>query len=54
MADVIGADLRGTGLSGADLTDALFLTRFQVNAARGDHATRLPSTVERPPHWSIT
>lgn len=50
-ADVIGADLRGADLSGADLTGALFLTRFQVNAAKGDHATRLPSTVERPPHW---
>lgn len=50
-ADVIGADLRGADLSGADLTGALFLTRFQINAAMGDRATRLPSTVERPPHW---
>ncbi len=50
-ADVIGADLRGTDLRGADLTGALFLTRFQVNAARGDRATRLPGTVGRPEHW---
>jgi len=51
LADVIGADVRGADLSGADLTGAMFLSRFQVNAAKGDHATRLPSTVERPPHW---
>ncbi len=50
-ADVIGADLRGADLRGADLTGALFLTRFQVNAAQGNGATRLPPTVEHPSHW---
>lgn len=52
FADLIGADLRGATIHGADLSSALFLTRFQVNAARGDGATRLPSALSRPAHWS--
>ncbi|WP_042369690.1 pentapeptide repeat-containing protein [Streptacidiphilus neutrinimicus] len=51
-ADVIGADLRGADLRGADLTDVLFLTQPQLNAARGDAATRLPATLARPGHWT--
>jgi hypothetical protein len=51
-ADVIGADFRGADLTGANLRGALFLTRFQVNAARGDAATALPENIERPPHWA--
>ncbi len=50
-ADVIGADLRDADLSGADLTGALFLTQSQLNAARGDAATKLPETLTRPAHW---
>jgi uncharacterized protein YjbI with pentapeptide repeats len=53
LADVIGADFRDTDLRGADLTDALFLTQSQVNAARGDQATRIPATVTSPPHWTL-
>ncbi|NUR89299.1 MAG: pentapeptide repeat-containing protein, partial [Nonomuraea sp.] len=52
LADLIGADLRDTDLRGADLTGALFLTQAQVNAARGDSATRLPQALDRPAHWS--
>ncbi|MEV8092835.1 pentapeptide repeat-containing protein [Kitasatospora sp. NPDC085879] len=51
-ADLIGADLRDADLSGADLTGAIFLTQAQVNAARGDAATRLPTGLDRPAHWS--
>ncbi|MGW0736481.1 pentapeptide repeat-containing protein [Streptomyces sp. NPDC002851] len=50
-ADVIGADLRDAQLAGADLTGALFLTQAQLNAARGDAATRLPESLSRPGHW---
>ncbi|MFI0816576.1 pentapeptide repeat-containing protein [Streptomyces sp. NPDC021098] len=50
-ADLIGADLRDADLSGADLTGALFLTQAQLNAARGDAATRLPAALARPAHW---
>ena len=52
LADLIGADLRGADLGGADLSSTLFLTQFQVNAARGDAATRIPESLARPPHWT--
>jgi hypothetical protein len=51
-ADVIGADLRGADLTAANLATALYLTQFQVNAARGDATTTLPGTLTRPPHWT--
>ncbi|MFB9928634.1 pentapeptide repeat-containing protein [Amycolatopsis halotolerans] len=50
-ADLIGADLRDADIRGADFTDSLFLTQSQVNAARGDAATKLPSRLARPEHW---
>jgi uncharacterized protein YjbI with pentapeptide repeats len=52
QADLIGADLRDADLRGADLTGALFLTQSQVNAARGNSKTQLPSAVLRPTHWA--
>ncbi|MCB5906478.1 pentapeptide repeat-containing protein [Streptomyces pinistramenti] len=51
-ADVIGVDFRDADLSGADLTGCLFLTQSQLNAAKGDAATKLPSGLSRPGHWS--
>ena len=51
LVDFIGADLRGADLSGANLTGAFFLTQAQVDAARGDEATKLPRSVTRPAHW---
>lgn len=53
FADLIGADLRGADLGGADLTGALFVTRPQVAAARGDVRTVLPAGLERPDHWCL-
>ncbi|WP_448316761.1 pentapeptide repeat-containing protein [Streptomyces sp. CO7] len=50
-ADLIGADLRDADLRGADLTGALFLTQAQLDAAKGDAATRLPPALRRPAHW---
>ncbi|MGY1734509.1 pentapeptide repeat-containing protein [Geodermatophilus sp. SYSU D00684] len=50
--DLLGADLRAADLRGADLSGALFLTRPQVAAARGDAGTRLPAVLGRPPHWT--
>ena len=50
-ADVIGADLRGADVRGADLRDALFLVTPQLEAARGDGATRIPAWATRPAHW---
>ncbi|TMR90571.1 pentapeptide repeat-containing protein [Nonomuraea basaltis] len=54
QADLIGADLRGADLAGADLTGAIFLTQAQLNAAKGDAATRLPPALTRPSHWPDT
>ncbi|WP_447036788.1 pentapeptide repeat-containing protein [Streptomyces sp. DSM 118878] len=51
-ADLIGVDFRDADLRGADLTGALFLTQSQVNAAKGDAGTKLPSTLHRPGHWT--
>ncbi|MGK5115528.1 pentapeptide repeat-containing protein, partial [Geodermatophilus sp. CPCC 205506] len=53
LADLLGADLRAADLRGADLTGALFLTRPQTAAARGDAGTRLPAGLEHPAHWEI-
>lgn len=50
-ADLLGADLRDTDLRGADLSGCLFLTQPQLEAARGDTATVLPSRLSRPAHW---
>lgn len=50
-ADLIGADLRGADLAGADLRGALFVVQQQLDAARGDAATRLPDGLSRPAHW---
>ncbi|WP_283136397.1 pentapeptide repeat-containing protein [Rhizohabitans arisaemae] len=54
LADLTGADLRGADLSGTDLTGALFLTQTQLNAARGDSATRVPAFLARPAHWGAS
>ncbi|MFC6089081.1 pentapeptide repeat-containing protein [Saccharothrix lopnurensis] len=51
LVDFIGADLRGADLSGADLTGAFYLTQAQVDAARGDRGTRLPTGLRHPAHW---
>jgi len=49
--DFIGADFRDTDLRGADLTESIFLTQTQINAAHGDTSTKLPSSLIRPTHW---
>ncbi|MEU3270111.1 pentapeptide repeat-containing protein [Saccharomonospora sp. NPDC006951] len=51
LADLTGADTRGADLGGARLEHALFLTRPQLTAARGDATTTLPPWLERPSHW---
>jgi uncharacterized protein YjbI with pentapeptide repeats len=51
-ADLTGADLRGANLSGANLAASIFLLQSQLDAARGDHRTRLPLSLARPAHWA--
>lgn len=50
-ADLIGADFRDADVSGADLTRSIFLTQAQLNAAKGNAATKLPPALTRPAHW---
>ncbi|MBD0381465.1 pentapeptide repeat-containing protein [Paenibacillus sedimenti] len=52
VADLIGADFRDADLRGADLTESIFLTQAQLNAAKGDVDTKLPPSLTRPTHWS--
>jgi uncharacterized protein YjbI with pentapeptide repeats len=50
-ADLIGADFRDANICGADLTDSIFLTQAQVNAAIGDQHTKLTKSLKMPLHW---
>jgi uncharacterized protein YjbI with pentapeptide repeats len=50
-ADLMGADLRGADVAGADLGGSIYLTRSQLDTARGDARTRLPARLTRPTHW---
>lgn len=52
-SDLIGADFRDANLSGADLTGSIFLTQPQLNSAKGDANTKIPSSLTRPAHWAI-
>jgi uncharacterized protein YjbI with pentapeptide repeats len=54
LADLTGADLRDTQLHSTDLSQSLFLTQAQIDAARGDARTRLPASLDRPAHWSLS
>ncbi|CAK7074000.1 MAG: hypothetical protein DELT_03186 [Desulfovibrio sp.] len=51
-ANFLGADMRGANIRGADLSQSLFLTQIQVNAADGDHATKLPPGLSVPTGWA--
>lgn len=50
--DFIGADLRDADLRGANLSTSMFLTQMQINSAKGDVKTILPSHIQQPSHWS--
>jgi len=52
VADLIGADFRDADLRGANLTESIFLTQPQLNSAKGDSSTTLPSSLHHPAHWS--
>ncbi|WP_339365108.1 pentapeptide repeat-containing protein [Vallitalea maricola] len=52
-ADFIGADLRDADVSGANLKDSIFLTQSQINTAKGDYYTALPTILVRAPNWSM-
>lgn len=49
---MIGADLRDADIRGTDLSNSIFLTQSQINSAKGDDSTSIPSTLQRPAHWN--
>ncbi len=51
LAEVIGADVRGADLRGAHLGECLYLIQAQLDAAKGDATTTLPSSLSRPAQW---
>lgn len=51
FTDLIGADMRDADIRGANLSKSIYLTQAQVNAAKGDSDTRLPSSLVKPTYW---
>ena len=51
LTDLTGADLRGADLRRADLSGSIFVTQSQLDAAKGDAATKVPASLARPVHW---
>nr|WP_319487313.1 pentapeptide repeat-containing protein [uncultured Caproiciproducens sp.] len=49
--DFMGADFRDANLREANLSKSIFLTQFQINAAKGNSNTMLPPLISRPQHW---
>lgn len=49
--DFIGADLRDADVRGANLSTSMFVTQMQINSAKGDAKSILPTHIQRPSHW---
>ncbi|WP_312643840.1 pentapeptide repeat-containing protein [Hydrogenoanaerobacterium sp.] len=47
----LGADMRDTNIKNTDLSESVFLTQGQVNAAKGNRNTKLPETLAYPISW---
>ena len=47
----ISSDLRKINLRGANLTNSIFITQAQINSAKGDANTRLPTSLIHPAYW---
>lgn len=50
-ANLIGVDMRDTNIMDADLSNSIFLTQSQINAAKGNFNTKLPTALIRPEYW---
>ncbi|MDD2957191.1 MAG: pentapeptide repeat-containing protein [Lachnospiraceae bacterium] len=50
-ANFLGADMRDTNISNTDLSQCLFLTQLQINSAKGNSNTSLPSYLYKPKTW---
>lgn len=49
--DFLGTDLRDADLRGSNLTNTIYLTQFQLNAAKGDKSTKIPPSLKYPSNW---
>ncbi|KAB3533275.1 hypothetical protein F8154_10990 [Alkaliphilus pronyensis] len=47
----LGTDTRDANFSNADLREAVFLTQGQINSAKGNRNTKLPSHLDYPVTW---
>lgn len=47
----LGADMRDTNIKNADLSESIFLTQGQINAAIGNLNTRIPKHLNLPSVW---
>jgi len=50
-SDFLGAGVRDTNVKNADLSESIFLTQMQINAAIGNGKTKLPEWLECPETW---
>lgn len=48
----LGADTRDTNFCNADLRGAVFLTQMQINSAKGNYRTQIPSHLDYPITWA--
>lgn len=53
-ANFLGADMRDTNLCNTDVSQSLFLTQIQINAAKGNKNTILPPYLHKPEAWNGT
>lgn len=47
----LGADLRDANIKNTDLSESVFLTQGQINSAKGNHKTKLPTRLVYPTTW---
>jgi hypothetical protein len=47
----LGADMRDTNIKNADLSEGVFLTQGQINAAKGNINTHIPEHLVMPSTW---
>ena len=47
----LGADMRDTNIKNANLSESIFLTQGQINAAIGNLNTRIPKHLNIPSEW---
>lgn len=47
----LGADIRDANIKDTDLSGCIFLTQMQINSAKGNSNTKLPTNLSRPSSW---